>query len=151
MLLFGGLIVGGFAGGGLTTLFTSPDAEIDQVDAADLDAAKLSFPPAEIGTHIEDAKACRVPISFVTLVPRNGSTGHVRIHSGDYWTPVIHLGMHPLRVALPFPAPYATGRGVLQVEGDGAAFDMYIRPGSVGGTLQGVATVPVWWKVKTAC
>lgn len=134
------------------TLASAPQgSEVDQVAPADIDAAAPSFPRAEIGTHIEDAKACRVPLLFVTLVPRNGSTGHVRIRSGDYWTPVIHLGTTPIRVALPYPAPYPTGIGTLAVEGDNAAFDIYLHPGWVGRTVQGTDTVHIWWRVRTPC
>lgn len=144
-------MAGGLAGGTLALTSAPQSSELDQVASADLDLAASSFPRAELGTHIEDAKACRIPLTFVTLVPRNGSTGHVRIRSGDYWTPVIHLGTAPIRVGLPYPAPYPTGIGDFQLEGDGASFDMYLRPGWVGGTLQGTATVHVWWRVKAPC
>ena len=150
-LLAGGLLTGGLAGGALTLGSAPQSFEVDQLAPDEIDAATPSFPRAELGTHVEDAKACRVPLLFVTLVPRNGSTGFVRIRSGDYWTPVIHLGPGPIRVALPFPSPYPSGIGALQVEGEDAAFDLYLHPGWVGRTLQGTAAVNIWWRVKAPC
>ena len=151
VLLAGGLLAGGLAGGALTLDSGPQSFEVDQLAPGEIDAATPSFPRAELGTHIEDAKACRVPLLFVTLVPRNGSTGFVRIRSGDYWTSVIHLGTSPIRVALPYPSAYPTGIGAFQVEGNDAAFDMYLHPGWVGRTVQGTATVNIWWRVRTPC
>ena len=101
-----------------------PASELGQVDSADLDAAAQSIPSAEAGTHVADAKACRVPMAFVTLRSHLGQSGTVRIRSGTYWSPSIVLGNDPLRVAIPYPAPYELGRGDLAFDGSGADYDV---------------------------
>lgn len=148
VILAGGLVAGTLAAGALSN---APRYEVAQVDTADLDAAALSIPPAEVATHIADAKACRIPMAVVTLRGRPGQAGPVRIRSGDYWSPSIRLGNEPLRVAIPYPTPYQTGLGDIAVESNGAEYDVFLRPGWASGGRQGSSVIHIWWTPKQAC
>ena len=148
LVLAGGVVSGALAGAAVSG---SASHEIDQVEQADLNAAALSIPPVEAGTHIADAKACKVPLAVVTLRPHPGQGGSVRIRSGEYWSATIRLGAEPLRVAIPYPAPYETARGDLAFESSGAEYDVFLRPGWVSAGKPGLSVVRVWWTPKQAC
>lgn len=148
VILAGGLAAGTLAAAALSNV---PTYEIAQVEAADLDAAAQSIPAAEAATHIADAKACRIPMAVLTLRARPGQAGTVRIRSGDYWSPSIRVSNEALRVAIPYPAPYETGVGDLAIEGYGASYDVFLRPGWISAGRRGVSLVHVWWTPKQPC
>ena len=59
-----------------------------------------------------DAKSCKAPIASVVLVKRPGTASAlVRIRSGDDSSPAFQVTDIPQRIAIPYPAPYPTGRG----------------------------------------
>jgi len=61
-------------------------------------------------------KSCKVPMASVAMVASPGSgDGMVRIRSGSYLSPAFRVTAVALRVAIAFPAPYATGHSVLSV------------------------------------
>lgn len=151
ILVAGGLLTGGLAGTALSTLASPQTSEISPIALADLDTAALAIPSTEAGTYVADAKACRVPLAYVTLRARPGSKGIVRIGSGAYSTGAIHLGAEPLRVPLPFPAPYAEGRGDFVFQSDGVAFDVFLRPGWFDSGASASAVAHVWWTPKAPC
>lgn len=151
ILLAGGLLTGGLAGAVVSAASVPQAFEIDQLPQAELVAATPSMVPAEAAASLEEAKACRTPLAYLTLRAHPGSTGTVRIRSGDYWTATIHVGAGPVRVALPFPTPYPTARGDLLFESDGATFDVFLRPGWATEALQGTAIAHIWWTPKAPC
>ena len=58
---------------------------------------------------------CRQPLAWVTLVlPPGEPPSHIRLISGTYYSPTYDVSAKPMRVAIPFPAPYETGSGVLR-------------------------------------
>jgi hypothetical protein len=92
----------------------------------------MSLPDAALA-QFREAKdgSCRRPLAWVTLVSAPGEPpSHIRLISGTYYSPVFEVSATPVRVALPFPAPYETGRGVL------AAID-------VGGSTA-ISLLPAW-------
>jgi hypothetical protein len=73
------------------------------------------------------AKECSVPLAQVAIWKTPGASGGaIRIRSGSYISPVFTLNDTPQRVAIPFPAPYASGQGLISVEGaaDGAVISI---------------------------
>jgi hypothetical protein len=120
--------------------------------ASEITAASVTLDPATSATTTADAKSCKTPMTTVTLVKASGSpSGTVRIRSGSYLSPAFHVTEAPQRVAIPYPAPYPTGRGVLSVVGRSDALSIYLTPGwSVQG-LDGAASIHVWWRTENPC
>jgi hypothetical protein len=87
----------------------------------------------------------------VTLTQRaSGHGGMVRIRSGLYLSPPIKLSMTPQRIAIPYPAPYPAGRGVLTLVGEADQVGFYLRPGGVQD-VNGTYSVNVRWQVRNPC
>ncbi len=77
--------------------------------------------------------ACPRRLAWVTMVRAPGQApGRIRLQSGSYISPVFDLMDTPVRVAIPYPAPYATGHGVISV---------------VGATTQAVVALTPPWHV----
>ena len=63
-------------------------------------------------------EACRRKLAFVTIASAPGQNGgRIRLRSGGYISPAFEIGPVPVRVALPYPAPYPAGRGTISVLG----------------------------------
>jgi hypothetical protein len=120
---------------------------------AEITAALPTLDPATTRAAVDDAKGCKAPLGSVIVVQRPGGRGGgmVRIHSGTYVSPPIQVTNSPQRVALPYPAPYPTGRGVLSVVGDADEVWLYLTPGWFVPNLEGVASINVHWKVTNPC
>ncbi len=107
--------------------------------ASDLAEVAPADIPAALGTMANSAgvlaqfrggeRRCGQHLAWVALAPRGGAAGAVRLRSGAYISPEFALAAAPFRVAIPFPGPYAAGRGTLEVLHDG------------GGTI---ALTPAW-------
>jgi hypothetical protein len=118
----------------------------------DIAAAMPTLDPATSKAAVDDAKACKAPLGWVTLVKRPGSRGGmVRIRSGSYLSPPFQLTEAPQRIAIPYPAPYPTGRGVLSLVGDADEVWFYLTPGWFVPTLKGTASINVHWTVGNPC
>jgi hypothetical protein len=74
----------------------------------------------------------------------------VRIRSGQYVSPPIKLTPAPQRIAIPYPAPYPTGRGVLTLVGEADQVGFYLTPGGVHD-VKGAYAVNVRWQVRNPC
>jgi hypothetical protein len=108
--------------------------------------------PATSKTAVEDAKSCKAPLAWVTLLKRPGSRGGmVRISSGTYLSPPFQVTDAPQRIAIPYPAPYPTGRGVLSLVGDADEVWFYLTPGWFVQTLKGTASINVHWTPGNPC
>ena len=115
-------------------------------------AAAPSLDPAVAEKAVADAKACKVPLARVTLVKRPGSVpGVVRIRSGSYLSPPFLVTDSRQSVAIPYPAPYPTGRGVLSLVGETKDVWFYLTPGWFVPDLNGNASINVWWRTDKPC
>jgi hypothetical protein len=118
---------------------------------ADINAALPTLDPVASKTAVDDAKNCKAPLAWVTLTQRaSGNGGMVRIRSGLYLSPPIKLSPTPQRVAIPYPAPYPAGRGVLTLVGEADQVGFYLRPGGVQD-VNGTYSVNVRWQVRSPC
>jgi hypothetical protein len=118
---------------------------------ADINAALPTLDPATSKAAVDDAKNCKVPLAWVTLTQRpGGNGGMVRIRSGFYQSPPIKLTTTPQRVAVPYPAPYPAGRGVLTLIGEADRVGFYLTPGGVHD-VNGAYSVNVRWPVRSPC
>ena len=57
----------------------------------------------------------------------------------------------PQQIAVPFPAPYPVGKGVMSVMGEGKDITVWMTPGWTVPILSGIATKNVWWDTKPNC
>jgi hypothetical protein len=118
---------------------------------ADINAALPTLDPGTSKTAVDEAKNCKAPLAWVTLTQRPGGNGGlVRIRSGSYTSPPIKLTPVPQRVAVPYPAPYPTGRGVLTLVGEADQVGFYLTPGGVHD-VNGTYSVNVHWQVRNPC
>jgi hypothetical protein len=115
-------------------------------------AAVPTLDPATSQTVVADAKSCKAPLAWVALVTRAGApSGMVRIRSGAYLSPAFHVTGVPQRIAIPYPAPYSAGRGVLSLVGDASDLWFYLTPGWFIETLNGAASINVVWTPGSPC
>src|SRR5262249_11684010 len=151
-------IIGALVTAGIATAAVFPDliGSKRSAPAGDAEPTLSALAPTEIATSlptldpatskavVDDAKSCKAPLAWVTLVKRPGSRGGmVRIRSASYVSPPFQLTDAPQRIAIPYPAPYPTGRGVLSLVGDADEVWFYLTPGWFIQTLKGTASINV--------
>ena len=155
-------IVGGFLTAGAVVLVLNGDLPFIQkgptlslVAPAEITDASRTLDPAKSEQLASDAKKCSVPLAQVAIWKTPGASGGaIRIHSGNYISPVFTLTDAPQRVAIPFPAPYASGQGVISVESVGGAADgavISVSPAWHINSLPGSASLDVVWTPKDPC
>lgn len=158
-------IIGALATAGIATAAVSPDRttggepsagnaepSLSPLAPTEITAALPTLDPATSKAAVDDAKSCKAPLAWVTLEKRLGGRGGVvRINSGPYRSPPIRLTDAPQRVAIPYPAPYPTGRGVLSLVGDADEVWFHLSPGWFIQTLNGTASINVHWTPGNPC
>jgi hypothetical protein len=131
---------------------SSGEPTLSALAAGEIAAASVTLDPAASASAVADAKSCKAPMASVTLVKAPGSpSGTVRIRSGGYLSPAFHVTEAPQRVAIPFPAPYPTGRGVVSVVGQSEGLSIYLTPGWSIQALNGAASTHVVWTPGNPC
>lgn len=155
-------IAGGLAIAGIAAIVVLPglvrdkpvvagaESTLEVLVPGDITAALPTLDPGTSKAAVDDAKNCKVPLAWVTLTQRNGHGGMVRVRSGQYLSPPIKLTAAPQRVAIPYPAPYPTGRGVLTLVGEADQVGFYLTPGGVHD-VNGTYPVNVRWQVRNPC
>lgn len=150
-------ILGGFATtvgvtGWLAHFGAALAPEIAVLPIGAVDEATPSLTPGWAKTLANEAKRCKAPLSFVTLVALGAERpATIRIRSGTYVSQWFSVTESPLRVALPFPAPYVSGRGTLVAEGRGENLLISIEPGWRIDHLDGALSRDVTWRPGNAC
>jgi hypothetical protein len=164
VIVMAGAVITGLAGGAITAAGGIGMASRLSTTARGSEPMLAALAPAEIADAmatldaaasqqaVADARACKAPIAWVTLVRQPGGVeGAVRIRSGSYLSPIFHVTEAPQRVAIPYPAPYATGRGVLGVVGEAKGLTIYLSPGWNIPALNGGASIDVQWTPANVC
>ena len=154
----GGLVIAGIAAVVvLPSLVGDKPADVGEESTlevlvpADINAALPTLDPGTSKAAVDDAKNCKAPLAWVTLTQRpSGHGGMVRVRSGQYVSPPINLTTTPQRVAVPYPAPYPAGRGVLTLVGEADQVGFYLTPGGVHD-VNGTYSVNVHWQVRNPC
>jgi hypothetical protein len=154
----GGLVIAGIAAavvlpgaGGPRTAGVGEESVLEVLVPADINAALPTLDPGSSKAAVDDAKNCKAPLGWVTLTQRaGGHGGMVRIRSGNYTSPPIKLTPAPQRVAIPYPAPYPVGRGVLTLVGEADQVGFFLTPGGVYD-VNGAYSVNVRWQVRNPC
>jgi hypothetical protein len=126
-------------------------AELASVASLQIDAAATTMNPVAAKDAIDDARSCRVPLAQITLAAASGTTSTIRVHSGSYVSPSYVLTDQPQRIAIPFPAAYPSGRGVISIEGEAPSLDVALTPTWKINALTGTAAMNVNWTPKNGC
>ncbi len=127
-------------------------ATLDAVASADLSEAALSLDQTAGKQALDDARECKVPLAYVTLVTGPGDPpARIRIRSGAYLSPSISITNAPRRVAIPFPAAYASGKGVISIEGTAQNLSAWLAPARFVPHLAGTDVINVVWTPKNPC
>ncbi|GLR90488.1 hypothetical protein GCM10007857_72030 [Bradyrhizobium iriomotense] len=127
------------------------ESTLEVLVPADINAALPTLDPGSSKAAVDDARNCKAPLAWVTLTQRpSGHGGMVRVRSGQYLSPPIKLTTTPQRIAIPYPAPYPVGRGVLTLVGEADQVGFYLRPGGVQD-VNGAYSVNVRWQVRNPC
>ena len=146
----GGLLTAAAVVGMLKPASVSPSgSELSFVPRDQIAPAAATLAPDVRQAAVEQAKKCVVPIAYVSLVSTGGDQ-IIRIRSGDYVSPALKITQTPQRVALPWPAPYPTGRGHISiVEGDAKGLQVSLYP---TWRVDGTGLVEnVWWVPEQHC
>jgi len=156
--IIGGLVILGIAG--LVVVpnivrdkppVVGEESTLEVLLPGEINGALPTLDPGTSKIAVDDAKNCKVPMGWVTLQQRpGGNGGMVRIRSGSYTSPPIKLTPVPQRVAVPYPAPYPTGRGVLTLVGEADKVGFFLTPGGVHD-VNGAYSVNVHWQVRNPC
>jgi hypothetical protein len=152
VLAAGGLICGGLVVGALGLLHQSQPGTsgLQMVAATDIDEASQTLDSRVARAAAEEAKQCKMPLAYVTLQVDPGQpAASVRIRSGSYLSPSISLANAPRRVAIPFPASYASGQGVISIEGTARGLNVWLSPVIHFDALDGSRPISVHWTPKT--
>jgi len=95
---------------------------------------------------------CRRPLAWVSLVSAPGEPpSRIRLVSGTYYSPVFEVSATPVRVALPFPAPYETGHGTLTAIDVGGSATISLLPAWRVSAQDGMTTRAVTWNPVKHC
>jgi hypothetical protein len=126
--------------------------EVEERDTAGA-VATLSGSNAVLAEFREGKSGgCRRTLAWVSLVSAPGEpAGHIRLVSGNYYSPVLDVSATPVRVALPFPAPYETGQGALSAIDVGGSATIALLPAWRVSAQDGKTTRAVTWHPVKNC
>ena len=135
---------------------TAPNiSDLTEVEEREVTGAltTMSAPNAALAEFREGKDGgCRRPLAWVSLVSAPGEPpGRIRLISGTYYSPVFEVSETPVRVAIPFPAPYESGRGVLTAIDVGGSATISLLPAWRVSAQDGKTTRAVTWHPVKAC
>lgn len=150
-IVFGGWALPRIAGADQTdgldgTSVLAPVARKDLSDAL----TTMSISSTGRAALEKQSKDCGPPLAWISIARAPGQpAGEIRLQSGSYFSPLFPLGDSPVRIAIPYPAPYATGHGVLAAFVAGGAAIVRLTPSWHVTTLNGRNTQNVTWHPAT--
>jgi hypothetical protein len=125
---------------------------ISFVAQGDIAAAATTLVPSAAGPLVEEAKSCKIPLASVTIAKGTAAVGStIRIRSGSYVSPYFTVTDAMQRVAVPYPAPYNAGSGLITIEGNAQGAILGLSPSKVMIDLPAAQTIPVTWRVVNPC
>jgi hypothetical protein len=151
-------VAGGAAAGGIVGALVGakPDEEaarqLESVPASSLPELQTTLAPQRAAQLIEEARRCREPLARVAIWHSAGTPGGtISIVSGGYQSPAFVLTTSPNLVAIPYPAAYRSGRGVLTLVGEAGDVIIALRPQYINRELKGTVPINVWWTPIEGC
>jgi hypothetical protein len=152
LLLVAGLLTGAVAAFVAIQGSGTGPYRLQTIGRTELEQARTSLQPDTAGQAVEDARQCKSPLAVLTVQAEHGSGAQqIRIRSGNYVSPSLVLGDAPQRVAIPFPAPYATGKGEFIVEGSTHPVTIWLVPAHTVGSQPGSDRISVIWATNDPC
>lgn len=134
------------------TSFAPGASVVAEVAPQDLDAALDTVSGSAEQLAQLRKTACDHPLAWVTIMRAPGQPpGQIRLQSGPYVSPGFALGETPVRVALPFPGPYAAGHGTIAVLGTTARAVVSLLPAWHVPAREGVQVREVTWRPREGC
>ena len=95
---------------------------------------------------------CRRKLAWITIARLpNRPAGRIRLQSGSYVSPAFDLTDMPVRVALPYPAPYPVGHGTIAVVGASTDASVALTPAWQVAARQGFQSRDVTWTPAGGC
>ena len=148
----GGIVTGGIAAALIGRKTGEPDVwQLETVPTTALPQVESTLAPDQAARLMEGARRCREPLARVAIWHGpNAPGGTVSIISGTYHSPLFALATTPTLVALPFPAPYASGQGLLTVVGEANDFAISLKPLHMTN-IKGTLPIRVWWTPVQGC
>jgi len=137
---------------GATAANVSNLTEVDEQELegalTTLDVPNAALPQFRAGKD----GGCRRPLAWVSLVSPPGEVpSQIRLISGTYVSPIFEVSATPVRVAVPFPAPYETGHGALTAIEVGGSAAISLLPAWRVSARDGKATRAVTWHPVKNC
>jgi hypothetical protein len=129
-------------------------SELALVDQQDIDGAltTLDGSPAALARFKERAGGCPLPLAWIVVSPAAGQHGEtIRLRSGHYFSPNFVLSDVPVRIAIPYPAPYETGHGTLTVLHTGGNATVALHPAWHLSSQDTTMTHDVTWNSSQRC
>ena len=112
----------------------------------------LAISPEQIAQLLREREACKRRLAWVTVMLSPGQAGgRIRLQSGAYLSPAFTLSAAPVRVALPYPAPYPTGHGTISVLGTTADAVVALTPPWHVSAQEGLHAREVTWTPVGGC
>src|SRR5947209_6124928 len=140
---------------GLQTLESRPidtfaANELAPIADRDLTAAlsTMEGTPKFLSQFKSETSGCPTPMAWIAIMRGPGQTPtKIRVQSGSYFSPAFDLPATPMRIAIPYPAPYESGHGQLTVMTYGGGATLALAPAwqvppNAGPTTRGVVWQP---------
>jgi hypothetical protein len=149
----GGIVTGGVTAALIGRRTSEPDAlQLETVPTAALPQVEGTLAPDQAARLIAEARRCQEPLARVAIWHSAATPGGiVSIISGAYRSPRFALAATATLVAIPFPAPYATGQGLLTVIGEAKDFAISLQPVNMSAELKGALPIHVRWTPVGGC
>jgi hypothetical protein len=129
-------------------------SELASVDDQDIAGAltTMAGTPASLARFKQRADGCPLALAWVTVTHVAGqSIGTIRLRSGSYYSPEFNLSGVPVRIAVPYPAPYETGHGTLTALHSGGDATVILRPAWHLTAQEPSGTHQVTWQPSQRC
>lgn len=122
------------------------------VKKGEIEKAADTLAPEEKDKVVAEAKACTAPLASMRLSKTTSQGGGVvRIRAGNYLSPAFNVADTPINIAVPFPAPYETGKGEIVLEGPAKDVFVQLTPGLKMDQAAGALRIPVIWDTSKPC
>jgi hypothetical protein len=132
-----------------TEVGASQLAEVEDADLAEA-LTTMSGDSAFLARFKKAAKECPLPLAWVSVVGVPGQPPSViRLQSGTYFSPLFKMSETPVRIAIPYPAPYEIGHGALKTVGGSAT--IALQPAWHVNAPAGAVARNVIWRVIDRC
>ena len=157
-MMLGAGVAGGVAAGTVvgSLVGKKPDEaatwQLEPVPTASLPQVESTLVPQQAAQLLEEARRCREPLARIAVRHSPGTRGGtISVVSRGYRSPPFVLTTAPSLVAIPYPAPYSSGRGQLTLVGEANDVIVSLRPQYINQQLKSAALINVWWTPVEGC